>query len=189
MGKIHALTKTYHPSGTRRPEWDDPINLVGRQWIPEPELQQKFDAIITQIRQLPKTDYGLIHQDAHPANLFVDASGQITLFDFDDCGYGWFIYDIAMVVFYTVMHEPTDKIREFFRAFWQGYQQENHLDSAWLAHIPLFLKYREIDLYGITYRSFGDHYDDDEWAGAYMKGRRERLLNDVPFMDVDFTQS
>ncbi len=42
----------------------------------------------------------MIHQDAHTGNLFVDDDYTMTLFDFDDCVYGHFIYDIAMVLFY-----------------------------------------------------------------------------------------
>ena len=43
----------------------------------------------------------MIHQDAHLGNLFVDDNYTLTLFDFDDCVYGHFIYDIAMVLFYS----------------------------------------------------------------------------------------
>jgi len=41
--------------------------------------------------------YGLVHCDVNPTNFYVN-DGQITLFDFDDCAYNWFINDIAVAL-------------------------------------------------------------------------------------------
>jgi Ser/Thr protein kinase RdoA (MazF antagonist) len=38
---------------------------------------------------------GLIHADLRPANLLVEDGGAINVIDFDDCGYGWLLYDLA----------------------------------------------------------------------------------------------
>lgn len=38
--------------------------------------------------------FGLIHADMRLANLLVDGE-RVTLIDFDDCGFGWFMYDLA----------------------------------------------------------------------------------------------
>ena len=50
---------------------------------------------------LPKDDdcYGLIHADIHQGNFFVDENDNITIFDFDDCHYHWFAYDLAVPLF------------------------------------------------------------------------------------------
>ena len=42
--------------------------------------------------------YGLVHADLHMGNFFVDHSGQMTVFDFDDCCFHWFGYDCAVSV-------------------------------------------------------------------------------------------
>jgi len=103
---------------------------------------------------LPKdrAGYGLIHQDAHGGNFFIK-DGAITLFDFDDCMYGWFIYDIAMVLFYAALgkEDMAAFTKTFMGDFLQGYAQENMLDPPWLPEIPHFLKLREIDLYAIIH--------------------------------------
>ena len=40
--------------------------------------------------------YGLIHNDFNDGNFTVDYdNGDITVFDFDDCCYFWFMYDLA----------------------------------------------------------------------------------------------
>ena len=79
-----------------------------------------------------------MHQDAHGGNFFVDEAGNITLFDFDDCVYGHFIYDIAMVLFYAVMSDFEQRTPEFCVPFFRGYRSENHLDPIWLSEIPHF---------------------------------------------------
>ena len=103
---MHRLTRAYHPP-TRwhaRPQWDDPIMLVDRAWLPQSEATgcQKYAEIVDWCRTLPQDDvnYGLIHFDVHAGNFFVDGAGTLTLFDFDDCHYNWFANDIAIVLFY-----------------------------------------------------------------------------------------
>jgi amicoumacin kinase len=96
MGRMHTLSKRYTPDpSTWRPQWDDPLMLEVEQFLPPSEVitVEKYRTLIAYLRALPKgTDsYGLIHQDAHTGNLFVDEVGNLTLFDFDDCVYGWFI--------------------------------------------------------------------------------------------------
>jgi Ser/Thr protein kinase RdoA (MazF antagonist) len=194
MGRMHALSKRYEPDpSTWRPQWDDPIMLEVEQFLPPSEAitVDKYRALIAHLRALSKDadSYGLIHQDAHTGNLFVDETGNITLFDFDDCVYGWFIYDIAMALFYAVPFDPSGASRftsKFMPSFLQGYRRENRLDPVWLKQLPCFLKMREIDLYAIVYRSFDVNNLDDPWVASYMEGRKQRIENDVPFIDFDF---
>lgn len=189
IGNLHALTKNYTPSQPewRRPEWNDPIFLeIG--WLPESEelVRQRYEALLAYLTALPRgrESYGLVHQDAHRGNFFVDEAGKITLFDFDDCYYSWFAYDIAMVIFYAITNEPeADALaRRFFQQFRRGYEQENYLDPVWYKEIPHFLKLREIDLYAVIHRSFDLDNLNDSWVGRFMQGRKERIENDVPYV-------
>jgi Ser/Thr protein kinase RdoA (MazF antagonist) len=192
LGRIHRLTKDYVPAQAawRRPEWDSPGNLELADWLPASETValQKFQDLMGFFEDLPKDreSYGLIHQDAHAGNFFVH-EGQITLFDFDDCVYGWFIYDIAMVFFYELMGHESDPahIQKFTSAFLRGYSLENKLDPRWLAALPYFLKLREIDLYALIHRSF-DLDSLDPWCARYMAGRKEKIENEVPYIEFDW---
>ena len=42
-------------------------------------------------------NYGLIHADLHSENILVEGD-RISLIDFDDCGYSWFLYDLACAI-------------------------------------------------------------------------------------------
>ena len=193
IGRIHALSKDYIPTNPawRRGAWDDPENLEIAAWLPAGErlAAEKFETLMAHLTGLPKdrASYGLIHQDAHGGNFFVH-QGEITLFDFDDCVYSWFVYDIAMVLFYMAVGHP-DKTKLtgwFMPPFLKGYHQENQLDPAWLVEIPHFLKLREIDLYALIHRSFDLENLDDPWVAKYMDGRKQKIEADLPFIEYDW---
>ncbi len=194
IGCMHALSQRYtppHPACVRY-HWDDEANISVSQFLPgeDGHIAAQFDALLTYLKVLPRdpAGYGMIHQDAHGGNFFVDEAGCITLFDFDDCCYGHYIYDLAMVIFYAIANRSDlpSAAREFLPPFMRGYRRENRLNPAWMKEIPFFLKLREIDLYATIHRSWGPGPYEDAWTRRYMTGRRERLVADLPFVDFDF---
>ncbi len=194
VGRMHALAKTYQPpeERIRRPAWDYDLDGFAA-YLPAGEegVAQRWAETLARLRRLPQDSqsYGLIHQDVHGGNFFVDR-GRITLFDFGDCIYAWFVYDLAMVLFYVSPHhcdspEQRAQARHRLEELWRGYCQENTLDPAWLATIPDFLKLREIDLYIAIHRSM-DLNQLDPWCASYMDGRKGRIESGVPYVDISF---
>jgi Ser/Thr protein kinase RdoA (MazF antagonist) len=194
IGRIHALSRTYEPAepAWRRPEWDHPSMMEVERFVPAAQtgVLKRYQEVMEHLRRLTRgrDSYGLIHQDAHGGNFFVDEDGRITLFDFDDCVYSWYVYDVAMVLFYMIVsaEDPPGLAGEFMSHFLPAYVSECGLGSCWLEEIPHFLKLREIDLYAVIYRSFDVENLEDKWCARYMKGRRERIENGTPFVDFDF---
>jgi Ser/Thr protein kinase RdoA (MazF antagonist) len=167
--------------------------MLVETWLPPSEtvILDQFLGLMRHLGTLSKDheSYGLIHQDAHAGNFFVADGDKITLFDFDDCVYSWFIYDIAMVLFYGLMGHEGDPahIEYFCRHFLHGYRQENLLDPKWLIEIPNFLKLREIDLYAQILFSFGGaEHIDDPWCQKYMKGRKQKIESGSPYIDFNW---
>jgi Ser/Thr protein kinase RdoA (MazF antagonist) len=196
LGRMHALTGRYIPRDPLgfRPNWDHPsiIDIEENLGERDPLAVEKFAAYAEQCRALPrqKDSFGLIHFDAHGLNFLVDAVDHITFFDFDDCNYNWFACDIAIVLFYIAMWEKDRPAftRHFLAKFFEGYRQEHRLHPSWLATIPMFLKMREIDLYGVICRDFDLANLDDPWVVRFMKGRRESVHSDVPYVAMDFSE-
>lgn len=62
--------------------------------------------------------FGLIHADMRLGNLLV-AGARVTLIDFDDCGFGWFMYDLAAALSF---HEADPRAPEWRRRWLIGYQ-------------------------------------------------------------------
>jgi Ser/Thr protein kinase RdoA (MazF antagonist) len=194
LGRMNALSKQYHPRDPRavRPHLLQDIQGFER-FLPagEEAVAEKFSSLVQSLHQLPVSadSYGLVHQDAHGGNFFVK-DGQITLFDFDDALYAWYAYDVAMAIFYILPHhcqgpENVAFAQRAFQEFMDGYTRENTLDQRWLDEIPRFLKLREIDLYIAIHRSL-DLENLDPWCASYMANRREKILNDVPYVDMQF---
>ncbi len=193
---MHAATLDYQPppGAMRRPHWDDKAMIDVFDHLPsnEPQARSAFDGAMAHLTALPrgKAEYGLIHQDAHAGNFFVTDEGAITLFDFDDCCYSWFANDIAIVIFYAMSwtnFENQDRYAErFWNHFIRGYSAEHAISDEWLAEIPWFLKLREIDTYAIIHRSMDVNNIADPWARRFMAGRRERINEGIPYLEMDF---
>ena len=194
IGQIHTLSKSYQPNQAawKRPDWNNDLFEFVERYLPESEsiAKKKYRDICSHVNTLTKDreSYGLTHQDAHGNNLLVDERGQITLFDFDECAYNWFINDIAVVLFYIVQDAEDWLVftEEFLSHFLRGYVQACALDFTWLKEIPNLLKIREIELYAVMHRDFDVNNIDDEWCARFMHNRKSRIENDEPYIDFDF---
>jgi Ser/Thr protein kinase RdoA (MazF antagonist) len=201
LGKLHRLSKIFIPSNPcfRRFDIEDDFEemlATARRHLPASDMPiiEAYQENLNAIRELPKTQagYGLCHVDFHGGNFFLTDDGKITLFDFDDCQYAWFVYDIAMALFYTLPHdcrepEQLNVAQTFLQEFWNGYRIETDLDKSWLGKIPLFLRLREIDLYIVIYRSM-DLNNLDPWCASFMDHRREKILTKAPYCKIDYSK-
>lgn len=196
-GWMHAIARTYRPAddSLRRPAWDEIgncFNPVGLLDDSQAKVRARLAEVLGRVNAFPRTEegYGLIHADLHGANFFVDVErGKITVFDFDDCCYGWFAMDVAMALFDTlVVHPPADEpafARGFMRSYLSGYNRERRLSRFWIERIPDFLKLLEIGVYAQVYRQH-DPDDTKSWIGKFMPNRRKRIEHGVPYVDVSF---
>lgn len=194
LGRMNRLSHDYHPRDprARRPHMLDDISGFERFLPPgEEAVAKKYRQMLAELRQLPTgvEDYGMVHQDAHGGNFHL-RDGRITLFDFDDCLYAWYAYDVAMALFYCLPHDcrsaqEIELARRIFGELMEGYSREHSLSARMQAEIHRFLKQREIDLYIAIHRSL-DLNNLDPWCASFMSNRREKILNDVPYVDAIF---
>ena len=195
-GRMHVLAKKFSPSAPSRKrfEWHEDESLRAEKYLPaeQSKVIEKCHVFKSRLRRMDtdRETYGLIHSDLHHGNFFIN-NGDIIPFDFDDCHYNWFVHDLAIPLFYAlrssfVNGDRKDFARRFMSAFMAGYSDENYLDPKWLEQIPTFLKLREMDLYIIIHAEAA--FDEDQWCRNFMKGRREKIENDVPLIDLDFSR-
>ena len=185
LGRMHAAAASFRTE-IRRPDWTDPIFDVGLgSDTTDPELQQRLAEIKAAASKNLAGGTGLlIHQDAHLGNLFITDSGEITIFDFDDCAYGTPVHDVAIVLFYWVLgHEdPPEEARRFLGYFLKGYERHASLTSGWATGADLFLSYREIDIFWLVETEEPEESSPAELR--FMTGRRQRILDGVPYLGV-----
>jgi Ser/Thr protein kinase RdoA (MazF antagonist) len=192
LGQMHRLAKTYQPlsNAIRRPSWFDWEYTSGFPYREQlPVIASKYDALIAELEALPRDAdaYGLIHNDFNDGNFTVDYdNGDITVFDFDDCCYFWFMYDIACAWEGGVgraMFRPLDERVAFMDHYMAevlaGYSCENTLSAEWLERLPLFLRLIQMQEL-VYYAQYLDEPDDEIQAGLRYKIRC--IEDDIPYL-------
>lgn len=87
-------------------------------------------------------NYGLIHADMRLANVLVDGD-RVTLIDFDDCGFCWFVYDLAASLSFI---ETRPDLAELISAWRDGYEKLRPLRDADVAMIGPMIVLRRMAL-------------------------------------------
>ena len=125
-----------------RPGYHDLEELVSEQQLIE-SARTKVRAVLSRYEK--KADgYGLIHADLHPGNVLFDGS-RLHPIDFDDAGFGWHVYDLAVALFYYQSRRDFDSI---LQALVSGYRAHRPLSDEALERLPLFLLIRALVLLG-----------------------------------------
>jgi Ser/Thr protein kinase RdoA (MazF antagonist) len=109
--------------------------------------------------------FSLIHGDMNPDNLIVNGD-RVTVIDFDDAGFGWHLYDMAIAL--NGCSTPVLGASE--TAFLDGYRSARAIGDDDLALLPMFRLVREMALLG-----WKGQRPEVEWA----PGRVERMRADV----------
>ena len=153
LGKLHQLSKEYTPKH-RRYSFFDKFNTeyIGKL-IPDslPLLKEKMFSVLDELEKLDKDNetYGMIHFDYSDGNYNIDfETGQITVYDFDNCCFGWYLYDLANLWMHGVgwiQFEPDPEKRkafmdDYFNTVLEGYRSETALSGSMLDKLQLFIK-------------------------------------------------
>jgi len=156
IGHIHALSKAYVPPDSfRRFAWDeDQLLLNVNDFLPQSEkiVWREHDALKEQLQGYPKLSqtYDLIHGDFGETNYrYQDA--QLNVFDFDDCCYHWFAYDLAITIY------PHGWRREGLQLLdWllEGYSENMQVDVT-LAEVTMLCHWRLIYMFLVYARKWG----------------------------------
>jgi len=84
--------------------------------------------------------FGLIHCDLRLANLLIDGK-VVKVIDFDDCGFGWYMYDAATPVSF---YEHEQQVPALIESWKKGYRRVIDLPKADEDEIPTFVMLRRL---------------------------------------------
>ena len=158
-GRIHNHSAVWQPpDGFSRHGWDlDGLSgespLWGRFWelaALTPDQRQLMHKVRETLQQelaaLPTDSqhFGMIHADLVPENVLVDGD-LVRLIDFDDAGFGWYLFEMATSLYFFYMEDFFDDLK---LAFIQGYRKERSLTDADLSKLPLLLLARSTTYLG-----------------------------------------
>lgn len=158
LGELHARCHAHVRQWTLPPDfsrqaWDEAALLDGRHpiiapawenWALSDEQRQLVLACRTALRERLRRwgrgaeRYGLIHADLMPENLIVGGD-DVRLIDFDDCGFGWYLYDPASALLY---YYGQDFYPDLLQAWASGYRKVRPLSDEEINELPTFLLLR-----------------------------------------------
>ena len=192
LGVIHRLSREFKPVH-RRPEFFDKYNRdYIERLIPDSyaELKDAINRRLDEYGKLPMDagNYGLIHFDFCDGNYHVDMNtGDITVFDFDNCIYCWYMFDLAHVWTHGIgwfRHEPDPKKRMaymkwYFDTVLEGYRSETDVSEEMLEKLPLFIDMTLIE-------SIVDEFEccareEEEPEEEDIGEAAECLIHDIPY--------
>lgn len=152
---LHAHARRWPlPPGFTRKRWDAETILGPRphwgDWRAAPGLESAAHPVMTRLaaeltRRLETYGhgpdrFGLIHADLRLTNLLIDGSG-LWVIDFDDCGFGWAMYDFAAAVSFI---ETDLRLPDLADRWCAGYRRVVPLTAADMAILPVVVMLRRV---------------------------------------------
>ena len=129
-----------------------------------PELAEVLERVEARVSErlkafgTGKDRYGLIHADMRLANLLTVPEGT-RLIDFDDCGFGWFLYDFATGISFI---EDDRRVPALKKAWLRGYEKIRILSDTEKAEIDTFVMFRRMALLA--------------WIGSHLEAPEPQAL-------------
>ena len=178
---IHSLGWEI-PENFSRKNWDlNTIfgnNAIWGNWRDAPQVTSNVKDVLELVESKIKqrleiygqdcSRFGLIHSDMRLANLIVDH--QLTwIIDFDDCGFGWYLYDFAAGISFM---ETDTRIPKLKQVWLDGYLSERQLAQVDIDEIDTFVMLRRMALLAWI----GSHSESTEpkaLADGFAKGTAE----------------
>ncbi len=182
VGQLHQIGSKFQ-SDVQRQKLTTEYLLDNSFQIIAPYLQRKrediayLEKVIAKIKQLlPKLPqqspfWGICWGDPHSGNAHFTDDNQITLFDFDQCGYGWRAFDLGKFLQVSLTAGISRKTRD---AFFEGYEKVQRMSSQELDSLPAWTQAAHIWSWSIGIRAAAIHC----WSRldqSYFNRRLERL--------------
>jgi Ser/Thr protein kinase RdoA (MazF antagonist) len=181
VAQMHSFSEGWHPpSEFTRPDWDWEAQLGGCMFDhPLEELvesmpvksREPFQVISREAKQVMQAlgkdsdAYGLIHADLYPENVLYKAGNAYPI-DFEDCGFGYWMWDNAVALCQWAWGEDWKRMRNAFR---EGYSQIRSLPETQWAQLDLFVATQFATML--------------LWASEFLKHDPKRVAEYTPWRD------
>lgn len=158
VAKIHQVATDFQPRSQRQPLTldyllDDSLEVISpflRDRISDLNyLISVIEEIKTQLQDIPKEQpyWSICWGDPHSGNAHFTEDNHVTLFDFDQCGYGWRAFEIAKFLQTSLRTGMHRKARD---AFLEGYQTVQTVTPEELNGLQAFTQTAHIWMWAIS---------------------------------------
>lgn len=142
--KLDRIVWDYDTMIGSKPEWGRWEDFNGFSVNQQDELRQCCGVIRRRLKRYGKTpkNFGLIHADLRLSNLIVEGD-QVKVIDFDDCGFGWHLHDLASAVSFI---ETKPFVSDLVNAWLRGYRSVLPFTDTDFEEIDTFIMLRRLQL-------------------------------------------
>ncbi|WP_311517655.1 phosphotransferase [Paenibacillus polymyxa] len=153
LGRMHQLSKGYTPVHRRHHLIDNYSGECVDNLVPESFslLKEKMVVLLNTLEGLDTNQetFGMIHFDYNDGNYSIDFdTGQITVYDFDNSCFGWYMYDLAdlwthgmgWIQFESDVSKRKEFMDDYFQTALAGYTSETKIEDSMLEKLPLFIQ-------------------------------------------------
>jgi Ser/Thr protein kinase RdoA (MazF antagonist) len=136
-------------------------------------LHAIVDGLKTKLSDLPNEDplWVVCWGDVHSGNTHFVETGDVTIFDFDQCGYSWRIFEVAKFWHTCLSTGLSYKIR---RAFLEGYETINAFTPQEMDSLQAFTQLAHIWSWSINI-NLREIYDYSRLDRSYFRQRLNQL--------------
>ena len=194
LGKLHQLSKEYRPIHRGHDFFDKFTAAYLNGLIPDSlaSLKEKFFELLKTLRGLDKNNesYGMVHFDYNDGNYHIDFdTGEITVFDFDNCCFCWYLFDLASLwtngMGWSQFEPDVCKRKEFmdkyFESVLSGYRSETGIDDGILARLPLLIQANLMESIVDAFEVMRNNGREPECDGE-LAYRIKCVLDDIPYV-------
>ncbi len=153
LAQFHLASNWFKTARTRTPLnteglLDNSMPLIREHFVESPDALRDFEEIAQSAREavlaVPEDDLntGICHGDFHGGNLHCH-EGKITHFDFEECAFGYRVYDLATFK-WDVGVGDDDAPAKRWSAFLEGYESCRRLSESERSLVNTFVIFREI---------------------------------------------
>jgi len=121
--------------------------------------------------------WGVIHGDPFSANATLSADNRVTWYDFDLCGPGWHLSDVADGYASAMAQERSEEEKEaIWQSFLRGYRSKRAISAEALSLIPVMLaastlRYMALNAMKGSIQGF-EYWGSDEFLDEWMRYAR-----------------
>ncbi|TCZ76541.1 aminoglycoside phosphotransferase [Paenibacillus albiflavus] len=193
LGKLHQISKGYTPVHRRHSFFDKFNAEYIDNMIPDTLslLKEKLVELLKTLEGLDKNceSFGMIHFDYNDGNYSIDfETGQITVYDFDNSCFGWYMFDLASIwgngVGWIQFEPDAGKRKKFMEDYFEivleGYRSETKLEDSMLNMLPLFININIMENIVELFKDMRDNGEElecDEVLSYLIKC----LEDDIPY--------
>jgi Ser/Thr protein kinase RdoA (MazF antagonist) len=182
--RLHEHARSWRqPTGFRRFSWgyEEAFGSIARwgRWQDAPGVDAATSPVLARLDETLRVRlaaygrsherWGLIHADLRLANLLSTPGRPTAVIDFDDCGFGWYLYDFGAAVSFIEDHPHVPAATD---QWVEGYRRVATLTAEDEAELRTFVMFRRL----LLLAWIGSHADVDvaqELAPTYAAGTCE----------------